>query len=99
MLSVFHAQPFFSYVMCVFTLILLQCCLSVPSRMRAEGYCSCRVCVSVCLSVCVCVSVTALATSVSAYIRKQRYTRVDFRLFMDFDSWILEKTFRSKVMA
>ena len=55
MLSVFHAQPFFPYVMCVFTLILLQCCLSVPSRMRAEGYCSCCVCVSVCLSVCVCV--------------------------------------------
>ena len=55
MLSVFHAQPFFPYVMCVFTLILLQCCLSVPSRMRAEGYCSCCVCVCVCLSVCVCV--------------------------------------------
>ena len=48
MLSVFHAQPFFPYVMCVFTLMLLQCCLSVPSRMRAEGYCSCRVCVCIC---------------------------------------------------
>ena len=23
-----------------------------PRRMRSEGYCSCRVCVSVCLSVC-----------------------------------------------
>ena len=99
MLSVFHAQPFFPYVMCVFTLILLQCCLSVPSRMRAEGYCSCCVCVCLSVCLCVCVSVTALATSVSAYIRKQRYTRVDFRFFLDFDSWIFEKNFRSKVMA
>ena len=38
-----------------------------------------------------CVSVTALATSVSAYIRKQRYTRVDFSFFLDFDSWIFKK--------
>ena len=63
-----------------------------------EGYCSCLVCQSVCLSVCVCVSVTALAASASIYIRKQRYTRVSRRLFLDFDSWIFEKTFRSKVM-
>ena len=52
------------------------------------------VCLSVCL--CVCVSVPALAASAFVYIRKQRYTRV---LFFDFDSWIFEKTFRSKVMA
>ena len=58
-----------------------------------EGYCSCLVCLSVC------VSVTALAASASVYIRKQRYTRGSRRLFLDFDSWIFEKTFRSKVMA
>ena len=60
-----------------------------------------RVTVVVCLSVClsVCVSVPALAASAFVYIRKQRYSRVPFRLFLDFDSWIFEKTFRSKVMA
>ena len=57
--------------------------------------------VSVCLSVClsVCVSVTALAAPASVYIRKQRYSRVSLRLYLDFDSWIFEKTFRSRVMA
>ena len=43
----------------------------------------------VCLSVCV--SVPALAASAFVYIRKQRYTRVSLRLFLDFDSWIFEK--------
>ena len=71
----------------------------------AEGFAlqcfHCLVCLSVCLSVClcVCVSVPALAASAFVYIRKQRYTRVSLRLFLDFDSWIFEKTFRSKVMA
>ena len=44
--------------------------------------------------VCVC-----LAASASVYVRKQRHTRVSRRLFLDSDSWIFEKTFRSKVMA
>ena len=48
---------------------------------------------------CVCVSVTALAASAPVYIHNQRYSRVSLRRFLDFDSWILEKTFRSKVMA
>ena len=74
MLSVFHAQPFFPYVMCVFTLILLQCCLSVPSRMRAEGYCSCRVCVSVCLSVCVCICYRSSYFSVRLYSQAAIHT-------------------------
>ena len=51
------------------------------------------------LCVCVCVSVTALAASAPVYIHNQRYSRVSLRRFLDFDSWILEKTFRSKVMA
>ena len=63
----------------------------------AEGFAlqcfHCLVCV------CVCVSVPALAASAFVYIRKQRYTRVSLRLFLDFDSWIFENTFRSKVMA
>ena len=56
-------------------------------------------CVCVCVCLCVCVSVPALAASAFVYIRKQRYTRVSLRLFLDFDSWIIEKTFLSKVMA
>ena len=44
-------------------------------------------------SSCVCVypsvfSVPGLAASAFVYIRKQRYTRVSLRLFLDFDSWI-----------
>ena len=57
--------------------------------------------VTVCLSVCLSVypSVPALAASASVETSKQRYSRVSLRLFLDFDSWIFEKTFREKVMA
>ena len=52
---------------------------------------------------CVCLSVypsvPALAASASVETSKQRYSRVSLRLFLDFDSWIFEKTFREKVMA
>ena len=48
---------------------------------------------------CVCVSVPALAASAPVYIRNHRYSQVSLGCFLDFDSWILEKTFRSKVMA
>ena len=59
-----------------------------------------RACASpVYLRVFVCVSVTALAASASVYIRKQLHTQVSLKLFLDFDSWIFEKTSRSKVMA
>ena len=58
-----------------------------------EGYCSCLVCV------CVYLSVPALAASASVEDSKQRYSRVSLRLFLDFDSWIFEKPFRSKVIA
>ena len=47
----------------------------------------------------VCVSVTTLAASASVYIRKQLYTRVSLRLFLDFDSWIFEKKISSKVIV
>ena len=55
-----------------------------------EGYCSRPVCLSVYPSV------PALATSASVETSKQRYSRVSLRLFLDFDSWIFEKTFREK---
>ena len=46
-----------------------------------------------------CVCVPALAASASVEDSKQRYSRVSLRLFLDFDSWIFEKPFRSKVIA
>ena len=49
--------------------------------------------------VCVYLSVPALAASASVETSKQRYSRVSLRLFLDFDSWIFEKPFRSKVIA
>ena len=63
----------------------------LPSARMREGYCSRPVCLSVYPSV------PALAASASVETSKQRYSRV--RLFLDFDSWIFEKTFRSKVIA
>ena len=63
----------------------------------AEGFAlqcfHCLVCVSVYLSV------PALAASASIEDSKQRYSPVSLRLFLDFDSWIFEKPFRSKVIA
>ena len=57
------------------------------------------VCVCVCVCVSVCLSVPALAASASVEDSKQRYSRVSLRLLLDFDSWIFEKPFRSKVIA
>ena len=57
-------------------------------------------CVSVCL--CVCVSVPA---SAFVYIRKQRYTRVSLRLFLDyrkklpFESYGVKKANESELTA
>ena len=51
------------------------------------------------VSVCLSPSVPALAASASVETSKQRYSRVSLRLFLDFYSWIFEKTFREKVMA
>ena len=59
----------------------------------SEGYCSDLVCV------CVYLSVTALAASASVYSYNQRYVRFSVGLFLDFDLWIYEKCFCSKVMA
>ena len=61
-----------------------------------EGYCSCLVCVY--LSVCL-LSVTTLAATSFVFTLKNRYVGVCYRLFLDFNSWIFEKTFPSKVMA
>ena len=54
-------------------------------------------CVCVCVSVYL--SVPALAASASVEDSKQRYSQVSLRLFLDFDSWIFKKLFRSKVIA
>ena len=47
------------------------------------------------VTVCVYPSVTALAASASV----KHGTNDTHRLFLDFDSWIFENTFRSKVIA
>ena len=51
----------------------------------------------VCLSVCL--SVTTLAATSFVLTLKVRYVGGYYRLFLDFNSWIFDKTFRSKVMA
>ena len=56
-------------------------------------------CTSVLSLSCVYLSVPALAASASIETSNQRYLRVSRRLLLDFDSWIFEKTFLSKVIA
>ena len=53
-------------------------------------------CVSVCLSVCL---LPLHAATSFVLMLKVRYVGVYYRLFLDFNSWIFDKTFRSKVMA
>ena len=76
--------------------------LTLGAHARGLLQLSC-VCVSVCVCVCVCVcvylSVPAVDASASVETSKQRYSRVSLRLFLDFDRWIFEKTFLSKVMG
>ena len=80
----------------------MHCYLINPRRACARVtvvvVCVC-VCVCVCVSVSVYLSVPALAASASVEDSKQRYSRVSLRPFLDFDSWIFEKPFRSKVIA
>ena len=64
-----------------------------------EGYGTCLVYVSVCVCVCVCVSVTILASTSFVSTFQIRYVQLSFRLYSIFNSWIFDKTFRSKVMA
>ena len=62
--------------------------------------CAARVTVlALCVCLCVCLSVTALAATAFVSACNQRHLRHYFRLFLDFNSWIFEKAFRSKVMA
>ena len=72
----------------------------MPAYEFRRGFCTLVLSLS-CVSVCLCVypSVPTLAASASVETSKQRYSQVSLRLFLDFDSWIFEKTFRSKVMA
>ena len=62
-----------------------------------EGYGTCLVCVSVCLSVCLSVTILAVTSVVSTLY--MRYVGVYLRLFSVFNSWIFDKSFRSKVMV
>ena len=56
-------------------------------------------CVCVCVSVCLSVTTLALAATSFVFTLKSRYVGVSYRLFLDFNSWIFEKNFHSKVMA
>ena len=60
-----------------------------------EGYGTCLVCV--CMSVCL--SVTTLAATAVVSTLKMRYVGVYLRLFLLFNLWIFDKSFRSEVMA
>ena len=62
-----------------------------------EGYCSRLVCVCVCVPVCL--SVTTLVATSFVFTLKSRYVGVCYRLFLDFNSWIFEKSFHSKEKA
>ena len=57
------------------------------------------VCLCVCLSVCL--SVTTLAATSFVLTLEVRYMYVGgyYRIFLDFNLWIFDKTFPSKVMA
>ena len=64
-----------------------------------EGYGSCLVGVCVYACLCVCVSVTTLAATSLVSTLKMRYIGGYLRLFLVFNSWIFDKTFRSEVRA
>ena len=80
----------------------MVCCVSskgLEAVINPRRACARVTVVVLCVCLCVYLSVPALAASASVETSKQRYSRVSLRLFLDFDRWIFEKTFRSKVMA
>ena len=46
-----------------------------------------------------CVSVMTFSATSFVSTLESRYVRVDYRLFLIFNSWIFDKPFRSEVMA
>ena len=52
-----------------------------------------------CVCMSVCLSVTTLAATSAVSKLKMRYVGVYLRLFSVFNSWIFDKSFRSKVMV
>ena len=56
-------------------------------------------CVCMCVCVCVCLSVTTLSTTSIVPALKMRYVGVYLWLFLVFNSWIFDKSFRLEVMA
>ena len=76
------------------TCVYILCILINPRRA-----CAARVTVlALCVCLSVCLSVTALAATAFVSTCNQRHLRHYYRLFLDFNSWIFEKAFRSKVM-
>ena len=57
------------------------------------------VCVCVCVCVSVCLSVCTPAPTMLVSTLKMRYVGVYLMLFLLFYVWILDKSFRSKVMV
>ena len=64
-------------------------------RVTVCAYGTCLVCVCVC----VCLSVTTLAATSVVSTLKMKYVGVYLRLLSVFNSWIFDKSFRSKVMS
>ena len=66
----------------------------------AEGFAlqcfHCLVCMCVCLSVCLCIRLFPLWLLQRPLKPANNDTHGSLRLFLDFDSWIFEKTFREK---
>ena len=89
-LSALHGELF----ICIHRVIINPRCTCAGGLRYLSCVC---VCVSVCLSVCLCVCTPAPTTLIS--MLKMSYVGVYLRLFLLFNSWIFDKSFRSKVMA
>ena len=81
-------------------MVSFEKCNSVLVVVYPRRACAARVTVlALCVCPSVCLSVTALAATAIVSTCNQRHLRHYYRLFLDFNSWIFEKAFRSKVMA
>ena len=85
----FASSDIFVYANCPYFQCHAIVWLAVHKTLNFE-LCTYLLCVSVCLSV------TALAAAAFVSACNQRHLR---NLLLDFNSWIFEKAFRSKVMA
>ena len=106
-LSKYNQNCLFSHVLhveqfCISTVYIIRMSFSAsntfiinPRRMRSEGYCSCRVCVSVCLSVCLLFDNSLhewlFASKTNTHIQR----RMEAKKYVGFSLKLL----RSRVMA